>query len=187
MLKAQICHLVIFFRVVDLNDEAAAQIRTALGDQGGARRAVLLDVSDDGDAGVFPQPGDQMIQGQGSEAVGAVPDGLELGQGGGVRVQDAAIESVPVVDADQLPVAGPGEVQLQQPEAVFVGMFQRLQTVAARHSLRGDAAGVEDHQGGVELLRLSGDGRKGDGQARRSREGSSGGQGGSEHEGEDKF
>ena len=136
---------------------------------------------------MFPQPGAQMIQGQGSEAVGAVPDGLELGQGGGVRVQDAAIESVPVVDADQLPVAGPGEVQLQQPEAVFVGMFQRLQTVAARHSLRGDAAGVEDHQGGVELLRLSGDGRKGDGQARRSREGSSGGQGGSEHEGEDKF
>lgn len=69
------------------------------------------------------------------------------------------------MDADQFPVAGPGEVQLQQPEAVFVGMFQRLQTVAARHSLRGDAAGVEDHQGGVELLRLSGDGRKGDGQA----------------------
>ena len=56
-----------------------------------------------------------------------------------------------------------------------------------RDAVGGVAAGVEVAPGGVELLRLSGDGRKGDGQARRSREGSSGGQGGSEHEGEDKF
>lgn len=72
------------------------------------------------------------------------------------------------MDADQLPVAGPGEVQLQQPEAVLVGVLQGLQTVAARHPLGGNAAGVEDQQGGVELLHLSGDGRKGDGQARRA-------------------
>lgn len=46
MLKAQICHLVIFFRVVDLNDEAAAQIRAALGDQGcAAAQSSLMSVT----------------------------------------------------------------------------------------------------------------------------------------------